>query len=96
MIVFLQETLYRGSVISILYSTKLWWGKTLANLANSKQFAKVLPAQIYIKKLWIYNRSLRKNLLGTNVRMSILTYFHLVPDLPDLSGPLRERFRQLQ
>jgi len=27
--------------------------KTLANLANPEQFAKVLPVQIYIIKLWI-------------------------------------------
>ena len=30
------------------YSAKQWRGKTLANLANPEQFAKVLPIQIYI------------------------------------------------
>ena len=30
----------------ILYSAKRWRGKSLANLANPEQFAKVLPIQI--------------------------------------------------
>ena len=32
----------------IPYSAKRWQGKTLANLVNLEQFAKVLPIQIYI------------------------------------------------
>ena len=35
----------------IPYSAKRWRGKTLANLANLEQFAKVIPIQIYIIKL---------------------------------------------
>ena len=35
------------------YSTKHWWEKTLANLANTEQFAKVLPTPICILKLQV-------------------------------------------
>ena len=41
------------SLANILYSAKWWWGKTLANLVNMEQFAKVLPIQIYITKLQV-------------------------------------------
>ena len=48
---------------NIPYSAKQWRGKTLANLANPKQFAKVLPNQIYIlKKLRI--QSITKKFTG--------------------------------
>ena len=32
----------------IPYSAKRWRGKTLANLVNPEQFAKVLPIQIFV------------------------------------------------
>ena len=41
------------SLLYILYSTKWQQRKTLTNLANLEQFAKVLPIQIYIIKLWV-------------------------------------------
>ena len=40
-------------MIRILYSAKRWQGKTLANLPNLEQFAKVIPIQIYIIKLQV-------------------------------------------
>ena len=39
--------------VSLSYSTKWWWGKTLANLVNLEQFAEVLPIQIYIIELQV-------------------------------------------
>ena len=42
----------------ISYSAKQWRGKTLANLANSEQFVKVLPIQIYITKLQVDSGSM--------------------------------------
>ena len=36
--------------LHVLYSAKQWQGKTLANMANLEQFAKVLPNQVHIIK----------------------------------------------
>ena len=60
-------------------------------LANPEQFAKILPAQIYIK---IVDYQEKFNGRKRAVHMSILTYFHPVkqkPHLPDPSGPLIEK-----
>ena len=83
-------TIHQNIFHQIPYSAKQWRGKTLVNLANPKQFAKVLPIQIYILKT--ADSRLPNNWLGNNscdVSHEILSYFEGEARSPRSQCPIK-------
>ena len=78
-------------MIYIWYSAKWWWGKTLVNLVNLKQFTKIFTyPNLHLKTVdsWLWKSSLGKN--AHDVYLEILSSCRGEARSPRSQWPLRE------